>query len=79
MSKARGNKQDSPISAEAAMAGILALLVEARERAVAGDKDAAKTEIILANAGMPIGDIAAVTGKKYNAVGMTISRAKQKK
>lgn len=47
------------------MAGILTLLVDARERATVQEKGTIKTEILLANAGMSIDDIAAVTGKRY--------------
>lgn len=60
----------------AAMAGILALLVDERESRTKGDKSAEKTEVLLANAGLPIDGIAAATGKKRDAVRKAISRAK---
>ena len=58
-----------------ALAGVLALLVAEREDRISGDKDAKKTEVILSSAGLANGEIAALTGKKTNAVGMTITRA----
>jgi len=62
------------ISLDSAMAGILALLVDERERLLAGDKDSVKTEVLLSRSGMSIDDIARVTGKKYDAVRMAIRR-----
>lgn len=61
---------------EAAMVGILALLVDERESRTEDDKSAEKTEVLLANAGVPVDGIAAATGKKRDAVRMAIRRAK---
>jgi DNA-directed RNA polymerase specialized sigma24 family protein len=66
------------IAADRALAGILALLVEDREKRVNGDKDATKIEILLDRAGLSNEDIAAVTGKNANAVRVAIQRAKAK-
>jgi hypothetical protein len=65
-------------SAGAAAAGILALLVEAREARVKDDKNAAKTEVLLRKAGLSLEDIAAVTGKTYDAVRVSLQRSKVK-
>lgn len=74
-----GNAARQPgISAEAAMAGILALLIEEREERKKGDKDAEKIELVLSKAGLSNDDIAAVTGKQTSAVRMAISRTKAK-
>lgn len=75
-----GNAARQPgISAEAAMAGILALLIEEREERKKGDKDAEKIEVILSKAGLSNDDIAAVTGKQSDAVRMAISRTEKAK
>jgi DNA-directed RNA polymerase specialized sigma24 family protein len=75
-----GNAARQPgISAEAAMTGILALLIEEREERKKGDRDAEKIEVILAKAGLSNDDIAAVTGKQSGAVRMAISRTKKAK
>jgi DNA-directed RNA polymerase specialized sigma24 family protein len=66
------------IGQETALAGILALLVDERERSVEDDKDAIKTEVLLDRAGLPVGDIAVLVGKNDGAVRKTISRAKAK-
>jgi DNA-directed RNA polymerase specialized sigma24 family protein len=63
---------------DASVAGVLALLVDARERWLTQDKAAVKTEVLLAGAGLSLEDIAAVTGKNYNAVRMTIARSREK-
>jgi len=59
------------------MAGILALLIDEREDRTRISKDAAKTEVLLAQAGLSIEDIAAATGKKYDTVRMAITRGKK--
>ncbi len=72
-----GPEQDRhELAAEKAMAGILALMIEEREERVSGDKDATKIEVLLNRAGLSNEDIAAVTGKKPDAVRMAIRRAK---
>jgi hypothetical protein len=67
------------ISTDAAMARILALLVEAREERFKGDRDAPKVEVLLAKAGLTKDDIAAVTGKQPDAIRKAIERTKSKK
>jgi hypothetical protein len=70
-------QEQTAIGLESVMAGILALLIDEREDRTRDRKDAAKTEVLLARAGLPIEVIAAVTGKKYDAVRMAISRGKK--
>jgi hypothetical protein len=78
MATARTSKERHALSAGAAASGILALLVDARDARVKDDKDAAKTEVLLWKAGLTLEDIAAVTGKKYDAVRVSIQRSKVK-
>jgi DNA-directed RNA polymerase specialized sigma24 family protein len=74
----RAKDQDwSGIGADSAMAGILALLIDEREERTRDRKDVPKTEVILAQAGVSIEEIAAVTGKKYDTVRMAITRGKK--
>jgi DNA-directed RNA polymerase specialized sigma24 family protein len=67
------------ISQEAALAGILALLVDAREARIGDDKDPEKIEVVLSRAGLSNEDIGAVTGKRPDTVRVALSRAKPKK
>ena len=76
MARPRKSPEKHQVAPEAALAGILALLVNEREDRTKENKEAPKTEIILANAGLSLEDIAAVTGKNYNTVRMAITRAK---
>jgi hypothetical protein len=78
MAAAGKSKEKHQISPDAAVAGVLALLVEAREVRVKDDRSAMKTEVLLSNAGLSIEDIAAVTGKKYDAVRVSLNRASKK-
>lgn len=75
---AKAQDEQKSIPAETALAGILALMVDAREREIQGDKTAVRTEVLLANAGLPIEHIASAVGKKYDAVRMCIQRSKGK-
>jgi antitoxin component HigA of HigAB toxin-antitoxin module len=67
------------ISQESALAGILALLIDAREARTGKDKDPEKIELLLSRAGLSNEDIAAVTGKRPDAIRMAIARAKPKR
>ena len=78
MSRSWDGSEKSTPNLGTSMAGILALLVDARERALADEKGGTKTEVLLANAGMSIGDICAVSNKKYDAVRKAISRGRTK-
>jgi DNA-directed RNA polymerase specialized sigma24 family protein len=69
-------QRDSGVSSEAATVGILALLVDEREERIAGNKDAGKTEIVLAKAGLAAPEIASLMGKKPDAVRKTLQRGR---
>ena len=78
MAVARKSQERHQISPDAAVAGVLALLVDAREVRTKDDKEATKTQVLLSNAGLSIDDIAAVMGKKYDAVRVSLNRSKAK-
>lgn len=78
MASTKPSRKRHVVSSEVAMAGVLALLVEEREERIKGDRSATKTEVVLANAGLSYDDIAAVTGKKPDAVRMAVTRKKAK-
>jgi DNA-directed RNA polymerase specialized sigma24 family protein len=59
-----------------AIVGVLALLVAEREERLNGDKDARKTEVVLSRAGLKADEVAAVMGKKVDAVRKTLQREK---
>jgi DNA-directed RNA polymerase specialized sigma24 family protein len=65
-----------PGGAQAVLMGVLALLVDAREQRIENERDAVKTELVLARVGMSADDIAAAMGKNTGAVRKAISRAK---
>lgn len=75
---ARKSQEKELISPDAAVAGVLALLIDARECRVKEDKEAVKTEVLLSNAGLSIADIATLMGKKYDAVKMSLQRSRAK-
>jgi len=74
----RRSKERHQLTTGAAAAGILALLVDARETRIKDDKLATKTEVLLDNAGLSLDDIAAVMGKKYDAIRVSIQRSRAK-
>lgn len=74
----RRSKERHQLTTGAAAAGILALLVDARETRIKDDKLATKTEVLLDNAGLSLDDIAAVMGKKYDAIRVSIQRNRAK-
>ena len=78
MTRPRTSPERHLPSAGAAAAGLLALLVEAREERVKDDKNAVKTEVLLRKAGLSLEDIAAATGKTYDAVRVSLQRSKVK-
>ena len=77
MPPTRTSREKHQPTTGASMAGILALLVDARETRIKGDKDATKTEILLDNAGLSLDDIAAVMGKKYDAIRVALQRSRR--
>jgi DNA-directed RNA polymerase specialized sigma24 family protein len=54
----------------------LKALIALQVQAMTGEADSVKPEVLLARAGLSSGEIAAILGKKPNAVAMTLSRAK---
>lgn len=68
----------SRMELESAMAGVLALLIDEREERTRDQRDAVKTEVLLAEAGLSIDEIAAATGKKHDAVRMAVTRGRKK-
>lgn len=59
-----------------ALAGVLGLLVAEREQRLNEKTDPRKTEFILADAGLSIGDIARLMGKTYGAVKQALRRGR---
>jgi DNA-directed RNA polymerase specialized sigma24 family protein len=77
MARTRREPERRKLAQESAIAGVLALLVDARERAIAeNEKGAPKTEVILARVGLAVEDIVALTGKSTDAVRKTIQRGR---
>ena len=66
------------IGLEGVMRAIVALMADEREARIVNDKEARKTDVLLAEAGLSIGEIATLLGKKYDTVKMTLLRAKPK-
>lgn len=71
-------KEEPPLALDQdkALAGVLGLLVAEREERLNDKKDPRKTEVILADAGLAIGDIAKLMGKKYDAVKQAVRRGR---
>jgi DNA-directed RNA polymerase specialized sigma24 family protein len=61
-----------------AMRAVLALLADEREARIVNNSDARSTEVLLADAGFSIGEIASLLGKKYETVRSTLRRSKDK-
>ncbi len=76
MAPNRKGKEWHGISTETAIAGVLALLVDDREHRAKENKSDAKTEVLLANAGVSIEDIVVLTGKKPDAIRKAVQRAR---
>jgi hypothetical protein len=78
MATERKSKERHQITTGAAAAGILALLVDARENRIKDDRQATKTEVLLDSAGLSFDDIAVVMNKKYDAIRVSIQRNRTK-
>lgn len=76
LTPSNADTKNSGVSAEAALAGILALLADEREARIEGNKEATKTEILLAGAGLAASEIAALMRKKPDAVRKTLQRGR---
>lgn len=72
------SKERHQLTTSGAAAGILALLVDAREERIRTDKQATKTEVLLDNAGLSLDDIAAVMGKTYDAIRVSLQRSRSR-
>jgi hypothetical protein len=79
MATTKNDQDPKPIAVESAMTGILALLIAEREERTADDKNAVRTEVLLADAGLSLEEIVVVTGRKYDAVRMAVSRGRAKR
>jgi DNA-directed RNA polymerase specialized sigma24 family protein len=67
---------DTPV-VESLLRGLLAILVADREERING-ATTRRTELVLADAGLSIGEVAKLTGKNYQAVQKAVVRAKAK-
>lgn len=76
MASNRQGRDEHRVPTDAAMAGVLALLIDEREERTKGDKEAAKTEVLLANAGLSVDDIAAASGKNPGAIRKAVQRGR---
>lgn len=67
------------LSPQQTMAGILAMLAAIREDSLPQDKptERRKTEVILAEAGIPTAQIASILGKRQKTVIQTIYRSRK--
>lgn len=79
MANTTNSKDKKPNAVESVLSGILALLIDEREQRTAGDKSAVRTEVLLADAGLPLDAIAALTGRNYDTVRMAVSRGRAKR
>jgi DNA-directed RNA polymerase specialized sigma24 family protein len=60
------------------LASLVALLVDEREARLRSQPSEMRTEVLLADAGLPIATIARLMGKNPDAVRKAISRARQR-
>lgn len=75
---AKSTEQDG-VGLDGVMRSVVALLADEREARIASETNARKTEVLLSEAGLSIGEIATLLGKKYDTVKTTLLRAKPKK
>jgi hypothetical protein len=66
------------LPSDAAMLGVLALLIDEREQRIASDREAERTEVLLDRVGLSVDSIAMATGKNRDAVRKMIARRKAK-
>lgn len=71
--------EQAQVGLDGVMRAVLALLADEREARIANDKEARKTEVLLADAGFSIGEIATLLGKKYESVKTTLRRSRPEK
>ena len=65
---AKTGEEKTSTGLESVMRAVVALLADEREARVANNRDARKTEELLADAGFSIGEIASLLGKPYEAI-----------
>jgi DNA-directed RNA polymerase specialized sigma24 family protein len=70
--------EQAQVGLDGVMRAVLALLADEREARIANDKDARKTEVLFANAGLSITETATLLGKKYETVKKTLQAARKK-
>lgn len=76
MTSNRQGQEQQRVPPDAAMSGVLALLVDEREQRVKDDREATKTEVLLFNAGLSVDEIVGATGKNAGAIRKAIQRAR---
>ena len=75
---AKTGEEKTSTGLESVMRAVVALLADEREARVANNRDARKTEELLADAGFSIGEIASLLGKPYETVKSTLRRGRSK-
>jgi hypothetical protein len=76
MASTRQGQGQVRISQDSALAGILALLVDEREERAKDSKPDVRTEVLLADAGLSVDEIVAVTRRNEGAVRKAIQRGR---
>ncbi len=77
MSKTEDNKSGSALSTDALLLAMLTLMIDERERVAGGNPGQVKTELLLASAGLPYQQIAAMMNKNPDAVRMMLTRMRK--
>jgi DNA-directed RNA polymerase specialized sigma24 family protein len=67
------------LNSDTALGGVLALLVADREERLNDKAQPRKTEVVLNDAGLTLGDVAKLTGKNYETVKKNVQNARKKK
>lgn len=75
---AKQEKTKPEIDPNQVMLGQLAIQIAEREERINGDGSPRRTEVVLADAGLTLAEIAALTGKSYDTVKTTVRRARQR-
>ena len=75
---AKQEKPSTGIELNQVMLGLLAIHIAEREERIDGDGSPRRTEVVLADAGLTLAEIAALTGKNYDTVKTTVRRARQR-
>ena len=70
-------KNAPQLPTDKALTGILAVLVADREERLNGKTKPRKSEVVLADAGLGLTEIASLTGKNYDSVKTTVRRGRK--